>query len=461
MKKLPVLIFAFILIISSFGTGSSVQAAGFTDVPARALKEVNYLAEGKIVSGFTATKFVPSKTITRAEAAVFIGRTLQVDGTQRKTRFIDLGAGNFASGYVESLTEKGIILGGPDGKFAPSKIVTRGEMAVLLARAFGYKSNAEQALMNLGIASGLENGTFGSNLSITRADFAVFLARAINPSFRLTKKADFTAELTSTANNLNIRSGPSTAFASIGKISANTKLSGAHSIGGWTYVKTGSTTGFISASYLRKAQYTEEVSPVTESGGLSLSNQTIILDPGHGGKDPGAVAHGLKEKDIALKTSLQVNNLLKRASFNVKMTRSTDVFLELKDRAAFAKNNNGDIFVSIHANAATAAANGTETYYYAAGNPHVEDSKLLAAKIQKRMLEAWGLRDRGVKSGNFSVLRENTMPAALLELGFVTNAGDAAKLGSDEQLNKMSIAIYNGILDYYKAKGYNVHTLYK
>ena len=89
------------------------------------------------------------------------------------------------------------------------------------------------------------------------------------------------------------------------------------------------------------------------------------------------------------------------------------------------------------------------------------DSKLLGEKIQARMLEAWDLRDRGTKKGNLSVLRENTMPAALLELGFISNAGDAAKMASDAQMNKMSIAIYNGILDYYKAKGYNVNQYYK
>ncbi|OMP68467.1 cell wall hydrolase [Domibacillus epiphyticus] len=451
------------MIVSLFSINTKTHAAGFVDVPSRALKEVNYLVEGQVVSGSTPTTFTPYKTITRSEAAVFIGRALQLNGKQRATSFKDVGSGSFASGYIQSAADKGI-MSGYGSSFRPYKVVTRGEMAVMIAKAFGYSSSAgaEKALMNLGIASGLSNGTFGSNQTITRADFAVFLARAINPEFRLKQSAKFMKNLVSTTGNLNIRSGPSTSYRSVGKIAANTPVTGAHSIGGWTYVKTEGKVGYISTYYLRTASTGNTVPPtLTENNDSKLSSQTIILDPGHGGKDSGAVGNGLKEKEVVLKTGLQVNNLLKQTPFNVKMTRSNDTFIELKDRSAFAKNNDGDIFVSIHANAATPSATGTETYYYSAGNPHVADSKLLASKIQARMLTAWNLRDRGVKNGNFSVLRENNMPAALLELGFISNAGDASKMASDYWMNTMSKAIYNGILDYYKAKGYNVNSLYK
>ncbi|OLN21809.1 cell wall hydrolase [Domibacillus antri] len=456
------------MIVSLFGMNRQVQAAGFVDVPARALNEVNYLVEGKIVNGSSPTTFTPDKVITKAEAAVFIGRALQLNGTQRATGFPDVGMSNFASGYIQSAVDKGIVSGDKAGNFLPYKEVTRGEMAVMLANAFGYSYNntvsgAEKALMTLGIASGLSNGTFGTDLPIKRADFAVFMARAINPAFRLKTSVNFTKPLWSTTGNLNIRTGPSTEYSSVGTIAANTQVTGAHSVGGWTYVKMGSKTGFISNYYLRSASSDGAAKPpATDSSDSKLSSQTIILDPGHGGKDSGAVGNNLREKDVVLKAGLQVNNLLKKTPFNVKMTRSTDTFIELKDRSAFAKDNGGDIFVSIHANSASsAAATGTETYYYAAANPHAADSKLLSSKIQARMLDAWNLRDRGVKPGNFSVLRENNMPAALVEMGFISNAGDASKMASDYWMNIMSIAIYNGILDYYKAKGYNVNSLYK
>lgn len=465
MKKWTIFITALCLVLSLLGIQAPVQAAGFNDVPSRAVKEVNYLTQGKIIYGVTSSSFAPGATLTRAQVAIFVGRTLQLNGQQRATRFSDVGKGNTASGYIEAMADKGIMPGTPDNQFFPSKAVTRGDMAIILQRAFGYSGNAEQALLKLGIASGMEDGTFGTKKTITRADFAVFLARAVNPSFRLKQSASFKSAFVSTTNNLNIRTGPSTDYTSIGKISANTKVSGAHSVGGWTYVKAGSLTGFISSSYLRSSSGSTAPdapapapSPNTDS---ALAGQTIILDPGHGGKDSGAVGNGLKEKDVVLKAGLQVSSLLKGTPFTVKMTRSSDVFIELLDRSAFAKDEDGDIFVSIHANAATPAATGTEAYYYSAGNQHAADSKLLGEKIQARMLAAWGLRDRGTKPGNYSVLRENSMPATLLELGFITNAGDAAKMASDAQMNKMSIAIYNGILDYYKEKGFSVDVYYK
>ncbi|WP_245629912.1 N-acetylmuramoyl-L-alanine amidase [Domibacillus robiginosus] len=464
MKKWTMFMAALCLVLSLLGIQAPVQAAGFKDVPPRAVKEVNYLTEGKIVYGVTSTSFVPEATLTRAQVAIFVGRTLQLDGHQRETRFADIGKGNTASGYIEALADKGIMTGTPENKFFPSKAVTRSEMAVILKRAFSYSGDAEQALLKLGIASGMADGTFGSSKTITRADFAVFLARAVNPAFRLKQTASFDSPLVSTVNNLNIRTGPSTNYASIGKISGNTKVTGAHSVGGWTYIQTGALTGFVSSYYLRSSAGGAVTSPApapSPDNHSALAGQTIILDPGHGGKDPGAVGNGLNEKDVVLKTGLQVRNLLKQTPFTVKMTRSSDVFIELIDRSKFAKNENGDIFVSIHANAASPAATGTEAYYYAAGNQHVADSKLLGEKIQARMIDAWGLRDRGTKPGNLSVLRENSMPATLLELGFITNAEDAAKMASDAQMNKMSIAIYNGILDYYKAKGFNVSTYYK
>lgn len=465
MKKWTMFITALCLVLSLLGIQAPVQAAGFNDVPSRAVKEVNYLTQGKVIYGVTSESFVPQETVTRAQVATFVGRILKLDGEQRDTQFSDVGKGNVASGFVQSIVNKGIMEGASNSEFLPSQAVTRGEMALILKKAFGYSGDAEQALLKLGIATGMGNGTFGSEKTITRADFAVFLARAVNPSFRLKQTASFDSIFVSTTNNLNIRTGPSTDYTSIGKISANTKVSGAHSVGGWTYVKAGSLTGFISSSYLRSSLGSTAPdapapapSPNTDS---ALAGQTIILDPGHGGKDSGAVGNGLKEKNVVLKAGLQVSSLLKETPFKVKMTRSSDVFIELLDRSAFAKNEDGDVFVSIHANAATPAATGTEAYYYSAGNQHAADSKLLGEKIHARMLAAWGLRDRGTKPGNYSVLRENSMPATLLELGFITNAGDAAKMASDAQMNKMSIAIYNGILDYYKAKGFSVDVYYK
>ncbi|WP_231584180.1 N-acetylmuramoyl-L-alanine amidase [Domibacillus indicus] len=472
MKKWITFALAFCMLLSLLGIQTPVQAAGFVDVPSRALNEVNYLVQGGVVQGSSPTTFNPYQTITRAEAATFVGRAIQLDGTKRQTRFNDVNPGSFAAGYIESIAAKGIMSGDSSGKFSPEKLVTRGEMAIIIAKAFGYTGNAETALMNLGIASGMSNGSFGSSQTITRADFAVFLSRAINPDFRLKQSVTFSSKLKSTANNLNIRTGPSTAYPSIGKIPAGTSVTGAFSVGGWMFVKTGSVTGFISTYYLSGSTgsgtvtepATPPASPAPPAAEIDsrIPTQTIILDPGHGGTDPGAVNGSLREKDIVLNVGLKVNKLFEQTPFKVKMTRSTDTFIKLADRSAFAKNNKGNVFVSIHVNSSTnSSANGTETFYYAAGNPYVTDSKLLSSKIQARMLEAWGLKDRGIKNGNLSVLRENNMPAALAELGFISNAGDSAKMKNEAALSKISVAIYNGILDYYKAKGYDITALYR
>ncbi|KAB7706026.1 cell wall hydrolase [Bacillus aerolatus] len=468
----------FFLIIPLFGFHTTAQASGFTDVPSRALKEVNYLAEGGIANGSSATIFAAERIVTREEAAAFIGRALQLNGTKRETTFKDVPAGNFASGYIQSAVEKGILSGYDGGRFLPYKEVTRGEMAVMISKAFGYEfggtlSGAANALMSRGIARGVEDGTFGADQHLIRADFSVFLARAINPEFRTTDTASPAKALWVNVDSLNVRTGPSTNYAKNGAVKENEKVLGGHEVGSWMYIQSGSVTGFVHRSYLRNTEkagnsgnYSDSDNDHSDSGTIGkadprLADQTIILDPGHGGSDPGAVALGLKEKDVVLDTSLKVNALLKKTPFKVEMTRTNDTFPSLSQRTAFAKNKGGNVFVSIHANAG--GGTGVETFYYtkAATNPYVTDSKLLATKIQQRMVTAMQLKDRGVKkTSSYYVLKYNSMPAALAELGFVDNATDNAKLKSDYWRTAGAKAIYLGILDYYKAKGYEVDSLY-
>ncbi|WP_100402694.1 N-acetylmuramoyl-L-alanine amidase [Bacillus sp. FJAT-42315] len=469
---------AFSLIISLFGVNASAQAAGFTDVPSRALKEVNFLAEGGIAKGSSPTEFGTNKTVNRVEAAVFIGRALQLNGEKRSTDFKDVHASSFASGYIQSVVDKGIISGNGNGSFLPNKSVTRGEMALMITKAFGYSFDgslrgAEQALMSRGIANGMADGTFGSNVTLSRADFAVFLARAIQPEFRLHTSVQFNDTRWSKANDLNVRSGPSTAYSVKGKIQANDKVLAAHEVGGWTYIKSDDTVGFVSTSYLKDGSADGSNNPDTEQpdqGDVDsrLKNQTIILDPGHGGHDPGAIGFGLREKDVVLSTSLKLNQLFKQTPFKVKMTRSDDRYIKINDRVSYAINNKGNTFVSIHANAASSSsANGTETIYHAAkGNPYVADSKLLASKIQNRLIAALKTRDRDIKSTeqlgrNLGVLTNNKMPATLVELGFITNKKENDMLKSAHWQNVMAKAMYDGVLDYYAAKGYDVKALYQ
>lgn len=467
--KATKLILCFLLAASTllaFGRTSSASTS-FTDIgPShRAYKEIIYLGTGDIVTGNTAGKFLPNNDVTRAEAVAMIGRALGLDGKQASTSFSDVGSNNFASGYIKAAVAKGIVSGYGDGTFRPNQKVNRGEMAVMISKAFNYSFNgtmsgAATALKSRGIAQGLANGSFGAEKNIIRADFAVFLARAIDYTLRLTPTTSYTGTKYVNASSLNVRKGPSTKYASVGSLARNVAVQTSYSVGNWTLIKSGSTIGFVNAGYLSAGPSTGESGIVDPSN--PLSDLTVVIDAGHGGSDPGAVGLGLKEKDVVLDTALRVQTLLNKTPLNVEMTRTTDVYLTLAQRVAFAGEAKADAFVSIHANAANGSASGSETYYYgkAATNPNVEESKSLASYIQERLVVAMGTKDRGVKHGNYHVLRENTMPAVLVELGFIDNASDNAKLASTTYRQKAAQAIYYGILDYYKANGYNVSSYY-
>ena len=171
----------------------------------------------------------------------------------------------------------------------------------------------------------------------------------------------------------------------------------------------------------------------------------VTIDPGHGGRDPGAIGvGGLQEKDVILPISREVAQILEKHGVAVMLTRRDDRFISLSGRAEMANRAGSDIFVSIHANSAGRSrtqVNGAETFYYSSG-------RRLAQNIQNRMIRDTGMKNRGVKQARFYVLRHTAMPAALVEVGFVTGRSDAAKLSSPQFRSQMAQAIANGILDY-------------
>ncbi|MGK7890016.1 MAG: N-acetylmuramoyl-L-alanine amidase [Leptolyngbyaceae cyanobacterium] len=176
------------------------------------------------------------------------------------------------------------------------------------------------------------------------------------------------------------------------------------------------------------------------------SRVVLVIDPGHGGRDPGAVGIGnLYEKHVVLPVSLEVAALLQQQGVQVVMTRSTDRTLDLQPRVDIAENANADLFVSIHANAISMSrpdVNGIETYYYSAqGLP-------LAQYIHNSLLQATGRRDRGVRQARFYVIRRTSMPAVLLEIGFVTGEDDAPLLATEAYRSLTARAIARGILQY-------------
>lgn len=182
----------------------------------------------------------------------------------------------------------------------------------------------------------------------------------------------------------------------------------------------------------------------------SLEGVTVAIDPGHGGSDPGAVsARGLQEKDVALQVSQKLKTHLESQGASVILTRNADYFVTLPQRVVTAQHQGADILVSVHANShPDPNISGTETYYYAWGAP-AQNSRQLGQEVQNEMISQSGLRNIGVKHGNFYVIRAPHIPSILVELGFLTNAQDENLLRQDDFLDEQARAIARGIVNYF------------
>ncbi len=172
----------------------------------------------------------------------------------------------------------------------------------------------------------------------------------------------------------------------------------------------------------------------------------MCIDPGHGGKEPGAVGTSpfrLEEKEFNLKLSLLLEEKLKALGHWVVMTRRKDRFLRLSSRANFANRLNADLFVSIHANfAALPEVSGMEVFHFTGS----EKGRKFAEKIIDCMLREFpDHKDRGVKEANFVVLKETRMPAVLVKSEFLSNPQQLKFLADPENQNSLASAIAQGI----------------
>ncbi|MBQ4133306.1 MAG: N-acetylmuramoyl-L-alanine amidase, partial [Desulfovibrionaceae bacterium] len=228
--------------------------------------------------------------------------------------------------------------------------------------------------------------------------------------------------------------------------------------------------------------------PTSKAEMLGLTVETILLDPGHGGKDPGAKANGIQESNLVLKIAKMVESRLKKRGFRVSYTRDKNIFIPLEKRTETANRRKVDLFVSIHVNANTdASVAGLETYYLdkarsksaervAARENGVSVAKIddlqviltdlglgtkmreshdLAQSVQKNMERqvksgGYTVRSHGVRSAPFYVLMGAKMPAILIEVGYCTNKKDANYLKNDKYLNRIADGITEGIAAYKK-----------
>lgn len=180
-----------------------------------------------------------------------------------------------------------------------------------------------------------------------------------------------------------------------------------------------------------------------------LRNKVIVLDPGHGGSDPGAVAWNVKEKDLNLQVAKILREMLKKAGTTVYMTRTEDKYVGLYTRAAIANNLNADLFVSIHHNASSnSGAKGVMTLYYPSSKKQKMNGQKFAQIVQKNLVSDLNAKDWGIiPRPNLVVTRETRMPAVLAELGFMTNKSELDRLVTYEFQKQAAESLFKSITE--------------
>ncbi|GAB2317805.1 N-acetylmuramoyl-L-alanine amidase [Alkalibacterium sp. s-m-22] len=199
-------------------------------------------------------------------------------------------------------------------------------------------------------------------------------------------------------------------------------------------------------SYTVQSAETADTAAPQVQQASSLAEATIVIDAGHGGHDPGAVAKtGFTESEVALSTSLRLAEILERSGANVILTRSDDSFVTLNDRVYYAHRARADAFISIHYDAVEIpnTMSGTTTYYYS------ESERNLADTINTKLTQQGPLKNNGVRHGNYYVLRNNAQPSILLELGYLDNDHDITIVNTANYQQTVAEAIYHGLSAYF------------
>ena len=238
----------------------------------------------------------------------------------------------------------------------------------------------------------------------------------------------------------------------------------------------------------------EIVVPVPLRAGFGSKRPVVVIDAGHGGHDPGAVANGIREKDINLRAALQMGKMLEENGIDVRYTRKTDVYLKLAERTAFANDNKANVFVSIHCNAMPKGKNAAGLEFYIMAPPSDKDAMQLAiyenkeisggaetsqdiqradqktrlllkilgdmqqndkinesttlTEVLHRSANSSGLPMRKVRQAPFYVLRGAGMPSVLIEMGYLTDRAEARKLNTSEYREALCRSFANGIVTY-------------
>lgn len=186
-------------------------------------------------------------------------------------------------------------------------------------------------------------------------------------------------------------------------------------------------------------------------------HEVVIIDAGHGGKDPGAVSKRdrYEEKQLTLETAFLICEHLKRLGYKAVLTRTHDTYLPLDSRSDFANTLDADLFVSIHYNySPSEEAKGIEVFYYKENktppSSRIVSSKQVGQEVLRRMILHTGADSRGIKQANFAVIRQTKMPAILVEAGFLSNPYEREKIRDQKYIYALAKGIAHGIDHYFE-----------
>ncbi len=335
------------------------------------------------------------------------------------------------------------VLKEPDQKAAVKGYLTQGATVQVTDEQFGWMKVSGQGLTGwaaghylLKSASGAGTGTSGTATSVSLTGTAGQKSAVI------------------TGSGVRVRSGPGTGYSVVGGVTTGDRVTVLKTSGQWSSVKTsGGLAGWVSSQYISTSRTLVSTGggsgPAAGSAIGSLEGKRIVIDPGHGGNDPGMIGttHKTEEKDLTLSTSKLLAGELRARGASVVMTRTKDSEKpSLPDRVRIAEQASADAFVSIHYNSSPTKASGTLVFYYSKN----KDAAL--ARAVEGPLEGLSLGTNGISFGDYHVLRENSLPSVLLELGFLSNAKDEAEVRTEKYQKEAAAAIAQGFEAYFARK---------
>lgn len=442
---------------------STVFGMEFSDVPITAsyYKAVDRLSNDGVILGRGDGTFGPRDYTKRKEFCAFIARANNYNESYYSVTeipFTDV-ADDWAKEYIAYCYDNGYINGMGNGLFMPDEMVTCEQAVKIVVCATGLGTEELSKVgpkwysgyINIAKKKGLLEDV---EVKISEPADRAFVAQIVYNAMLLNdenqNKSDVNAlDVSSRVNKSLVKPVEGYEVAAIYGPEEIWEPSP-----DWNYYQ------YYGENYIEESKAAEEdIELQPENEDLyeyvpigSSSGMLIVIDPGHNYNitDTGATGNGLREQDITFLIAEQLKPILERNGFSVIMTRNSikdnvsteSVSASLAKRADIANKNNADLFVSIHCNAG--GGTGTETYYCTGSGA----GKKLASFVQSELIDEVGLKNRGVKSAKYSVLKNTNMPAILVETAFIDNVDDAKYLQSTTERYKFAEAIAMGICDF-------------